>query len=210
MLTRILVLLLTISPVAFSQSFGLGIKGGALASDFLDAAGDTISQPGFSKVRYLTKDRRLIFGPMAELRLPGRVGVEADLLIKSLEFRTEAIEPVEASVKTTARSVEIPILLKYRFSDNLLRPFLGAGFSYRHLFDEKTEILSGVGLPAPTLEDQSGKGIVLAAGLELQFVLVRAAGEFRYTRWGTSSYLNTLGSVATNANQVEFLVSFGF
>jgi hypothetical protein len=190
MLVRTLVLAFAAAAAASAQGFSFGAK---LGLEALDA----FSGVEAGGVEYRPSSAGYVFGGAVELRLPLRLGVEANLLYRPIGY--SAVTP-NAAIKQTATQWQFPILLKYRLRPGLVAPFAAGGISFQHL----------TGAPsAPEAVETSATGAVFGAGLEGGFPLFRLSGELRYTRWGSSMF-RIAGADLSNQNQLELLVGVAF
>lgn len=201
---------------ASGQPLSLGVKAGTP----LNNAFRTRSSFG-----YFADRQSYTVGPMAELHLPFRLSVELDALYKPLEYGSETTTGESPNVEftsmsTTGRSLEFPLLLKYHAWDGPVKPYIGAGLSWRRVGGLKQiAITTGqtVGLlgrtetDSPTELDNSWTtGIVFSGGLELHLLMLRVSPELRYTRWGTTSFKSAAGGLLSQSNQAEFLIGVTF
>lgn len=187
---------------AFAQSpfpISLGVKGGtSLTDSFSDRTAlgvDTNSHTYSQKKDY-------IVGPMLEVHLPMRVSVEADALYRPLNLTSDyTVVPLGSTRNVrTVNTWEFPILAKYHLPFPIVKPFIEAGPSFRHVSE-----FSG---DSPHL---STKGVSAGLGVEVKALFVRVAPEFRYTHWGADSNPSTSSfNPGSNSNQVEFLVGISF
>ncbi len=201
---------------ASGQSLSLGVKAGTP----LNNAFRTRSSFG-----YFADRQSYTVGPMAELHLPFRLSVELDALYKPLEYGSETTTGESPNVEftsmsTTGRSLEFPLLLKYHAWDGPVKPYIGAGLSWRRVGGLKQiAITTGqtVGLlgrketDSPTELDNSWTtGIAFSGGVELHLLMLRVSPELRYTRWGTTSFKSAAGGLLSQSNQAEFLIGVTF
>jgi hypothetical protein len=114
----------------------------------------------------------LIIGPMVGLILPLNFSVEINALYRSLGEGTT--------------TWELPVLAKYKFTGQFLKPLIEAGPAFR----------------LPATGAISNHGVTVGGGVELSARLLKIAPEIRYTRWATD--------MLTLPNQVELLVAFHF
>lgn len=168
-----------------AQSLSVGVKAGIPLNDaFTDSNNGSPFSPTAITNRY-------IIGPQVELRLPFHLGVEADALYRHFVVNGDG-----------ASQWEFPILLKYHFKGvPLVHPFVDAGPIFNHVSD--------IRLATP---NQSTAGLALGGGLDFHALIFHLTPEVRYVRWGSQNYnLGSLNSsLASNQNQVEFLVGFTF
>lgn len=203
------VLLFCLPSLFAAGPISFGVKGGTPLTDFVDTA--TSSQRQF-----FSETQRYTVGPMVEVHLPFRLSVELDALYKEFsygQFAFAGINPFE----TSGSQWEFPLVAKYRFSGGLLRPYIGAGASYRRITDlsQVTNFLTGNGTSTTSnpseIRNRNNVGFVAEAGVELKVLFLRISPEFRFTRWGVNNFREGVtGLLETNRNQGEFLVGFTF
>jgi hypothetical protein len=189
-------LFLLMTAAAFSQPFGLGVKGGVPMTDFVNAVNS--SNPNLS---YVVNTDRYVVGPMAELRLPFGFAVEVNAL-----YRHYGFNGVSGSVSTGAW--EFPLLAKYKFKAPIVRPYVAAGVAWDKL-SGLTQTFTSV-VQTSTLNTSVTHGFVFGGGVEVKALLVRIAPEVRFTRWDDQHFLDPAGLVKSNLNQAEFLVGISF
>jgi opacity protein-like surface antigen len=193
-------ILLAFPLAATADPLAFGVKGGVPMTDLFK-----IIDSG----TYSADRQPYTLGPMVEVHLPFRISVEFDALYKTFEYRARL---EQSEVVTTGNSWEFPVLLKYRFYDGPVKPYIGAGLAWKRFGGFKRALLGG-GSPGtddpPELRDSSGGGAVLAGGLELKFLFVRVSPEIRYTRWGSTNFVD-VAKMASRVNQAEFLVGITF
>jgi hypothetical protein len=131
-------------------------------------------------------------GPMIELDLPLGFGVEFDALYGRVGYHRYFPEP-QADVKGSLW--DFPLLAKYKFPGHTFRPYVGLGWTYRHLNDLLRSATSGT------------NGFVFAGGVRIDARLLKISPEFRYTRWAVKDFVDTF---QTKRNQAEILVGFTF
>lgn len=214
MRNSILVLLFSCVP-ALAQNLSVGVKGGAPLGDAFSIASNAAA--GRS---YFQNAKRYTFGPMVEVRLPFRLGIEFDALYKRQEYGyTATAGTASVNALTKGRSWEFPLLVKYRAPFVLAYPFVGAGVSFRSLRGLKqfvTTTLPGGGSTTAQsetpeeLNEKFNKGIVLTGGLEVKPPVIRFSAELRYTRWVDHSFRGALNVFGSNQNQVEALLGLSF
>lgn len=121
------VCLLGFSSAALGQRLSLGVIGGvSLTQDFQNRRSGNV-------VAYSTP-RRWIAGGMVEVRLPLNLSVEFDALYHELELTSATVQPNGTLSSVSPSPVvtwEFPLLVKYRFSFRIMRPFVQAGPSFR-------------------------------------------------------------------------------
>jgi len=154
MWSKTIICLHVLAVAASAQSFGVGIKAGAPATE----AFTVLQNPIVS----VTETHFYTFGGYAEVRLPGGLAVELDAL-----YRTYEVQSVPA------HSWEFPVLVKHRLLPGPIKPFFDAGVSFSHLSDIKVS----------TLQHVSNYGVVVGGGIEAKIAGVRFGPEIRYTGW---------------------------
>jgi hypothetical protein len=171
----------------------VGIKGGVPVTDITEAqnygGGGSINR---------NVPHRWTVGPMLEVDLPANFGVEVNALYRKvgLESFNPSLPPAFEMIRMEASDSlwDFPVLGKYRFSGELVRPYVGGGWTYRRLGD--------------LVRFHSGShGVVVGAGATIKAAVLRISPEFRYTRWPGNDILEPL---KTRANQAEILVGLTF
>jgi hypothetical protein len=191
-----------ISSSAFAQlPFSIGLKGGvSLTNAFQDNTYSPANTSITSTIHDFSDSKDYIIGPFAELRLPFGLGVEADALYRPLSFATTSQLDTNPVSQTFSRfsTWEFPILAKYRFRLPIVKPYIGAGPSFRTTTSDTRYL--------------SNRGLAVGAGLDIKALIIHISPEIRYTRWGSDakSIANTGVPAFSNVNQVEFLVGLSF
>ncbi len=212
---RFLGLAFLFAAAAFPQNLSVGVKGGAPLGDAFSIASNATS--GRS---YFQNVKRYTFGPVVDVRLPFRLGIEFDALYKRHEYGyTASSGAASVSSLTKGRSWEFPLIVKYRAPSVVATPYVGAGVSFRSLRGLKQFVTttlpggSSVNTESSTPEELNetfNKGIVLTGGLEVKPPLIRFSAEMRYTRWVDRSFRDALNLFGSNQNQVEVLLGLTF
>jgi len=190
---------------ACSQPFSAGVKIGVPLTDFISTVTNVSS----------SVPNRFIGGVTGELRLPFGLGVEVDILYRRLHYQYTAKNPLGGLTidRTTANAWEFPLLVKYRFPMKLARPYVDAGVAFdtlSGLTDTVTETLvPSAGVNASALQNNSTKGFVMGAGVDIHALVIHLSPEIRYTRWG-AQHFNLSGVLGSNQNQAEFLLGITF
>ena len=201
---RHLLLFLLCAVSAFSQPFTAGVKVGVPLTDFIN----TVQNAGSSV------PNRFMGGVTAELLLPFGLGVEVDALYRRLHYDYTVGSPLSGITidRTTANAWEFPLLLKYRFPSKVVRPYVDGGVAFdtlSGLTNTVTQTLAPIiGTPS-ALQNNTTKGFVLGAGLDVHAIVIHLSPEIRYTRWG-SPHFNLSGVLSSNQNQAEFLLGITF
>jgi opacity protein-like surface antigen len=200
---------------AFPQGFSFGVKGGLPATDAFNT--------GSGPLRYLSDAKRYTVGPMVELRLPFRLGVEFDALYKRLDYSsTGNLVDVFTTSRTTGNSWEFPLLLKYRLTSGPIKPYVEGGVSFNRLsgFEQFTQrtffpgsrVTTSTGAPSELMNDFRS-GLALGAGLDVHALVFHVAPEIRYTHWTRDTFRDLCCSgtaLRSNDNQAEFLLGITF
>lgn len=191
--------LLCSSSAALGQPFTAGIVAGAgVTQDFQNKSLNYGTGPIF--LAYSTPKRYLI-GAMFEANLPLHLSVEVDGLYRELEYTNATLETNGTLNSVSPAPVvtwEFPILVKYRFSTKIIKPFVEAGPSFR-----SSGNLNGT---AP-----STHGFAAGVGAETRLWKMGLAPQIRFIRWARDSP-REYGSSApiTVQDQVEVSVEFFF
>ena len=203
MMSRIVLAAILCSVSAWAQPVSVGVKGG------LPIASVTQDSP----CPFCARQNRYVAGVSVEVRLPRRLAIEADGLVRRLHATYSAFQlhtPFGISGPVSGYDWELPVLLKYKARSRKLSPFAGLGPSFRHV-----GTLRGTGLrtdfslqnvpEAITFDPPKdlGIGIAAGAGVTKKLGVLRVSPEIRYTRW-TEEFFQP------NKNQVELLLGVHF
>ncbi len=200
-----------ISAVSLSaQIVSFGVKTGVILKDA------TPPQSIYSG----TSDTKLTGGPTIEFHLPHRFSIEVDALFRAYSQTSLYAFPVIppgadggtlfsgglSSTQTHIRTQEFPLLLKYRFMDGPIRPFVSVGVDVKRQTENSSFVLTCLSTAVNcrsnlgTFNDTSYHGYSVAGiGVDFKAGLVHIEPEVRYSR----------GSNPTT-NQVTALVGFRF
>lgn len=199
---------LLLATVASAQ-VSVGIKGGVPLTEAFDTVSD-------ASRGYFSKTRRYIVGPSFELGLPAGFAIELDMLYTRLQFNSiQSLPGPVSTADTSAGSFEFPLLLKKKFGEGNVRPFLDTGASYRRLWDI-SQVRSFISSRSETsnpaeLDSKNNVGFVVGAGVEIRALLIKITPEVRFTRWGVDNFRDGIGGLLkTNKNQGQFLVGISF
>jgi hypothetical protein len=188
-------LLFLAASVLAAQNISVGIRGGVPLTDAFDATRNAIG--GFENI-----PKRYTIGPTFEVRLPMRLGITFDILYKRIAY--EQIEVNNVVFTHTSNSWEFPIMLRYRFGEGNLRPFVAGGPTF-------DRISAGAVRDPVEFVKKSTAGIVLGAGVEVRALLIRVTPELRYTHRGAEHFVDAVGGLLkSNRQQAEFLVGLTF
>jgi opacity protein-like surface antigen len=183
--------LLLAVPSLPAQGFGIGIKAGVPFND-------VFNNLSYSGGRIENASGRYTFGPMFELRLPARLGIELDVLYRSARYRD--IPSTGNTAEANGQSWVFPLTLKYRFRGGLVTPYAEGGIAMRRL--------TGLGSVRDAVSGRSDSGLVLGIGLEGR-ALIRVSPQIRYTRWTVENFGGT-NQPFTNRDQIEALIGVSF
>jgi hypothetical protein len=211
-MTRCFFILLAGVAAVEAQPLSYGLKLGTPINDPAQRDSFSTSSPG-----------RWTGGPFVELHLPLRLSVEFSALLRN--SRENATRPfrwgaAQNSFLTTStdkvQTWDLPLLLKYRFTEGKFRPFIGAGGAWSHRRSEFQFFSSCLGPegscspPELSIPDQSADirkstltrfGPAASAGFDIATKHVTVSPEVRWNR--SFSGLGT-------RNQFSVLVGFSF
>ena len=196
------------AATAFSQPFSFGIKGGLPMTDFVNA----VNSQNFTSSAYTN---RYIVGPTLELRLPFGLGVEFDVLYRHFGYSTVGLATgttlTPIAKDTTSGAWQFPLLAKYRFPGKLFRPFVDAGVSWDKLSGLTQTVRNAVSTGTiAELNNDTSRGFVMGAGIDVKALVIHLSPEIRYTHWGSAHFIDPAGLISSNRNQAEFLVGITF
>jgi opacity protein-like surface antigen len=210
---RPLCLLLLSAAAAVAQPFGFGVKLGLPMNDFLDAARS-------QNLSFDTHTNRYIIGPSVELRLPAGFGIELDVLYRHFGYSSfSSISNTLTDARTSASAWEFPLVAKYKFkAAPLVHPYVEAGVSWNKLSGLTQSVTSTIASVTkssstsnpPELNQDTTRGFVLGAGLDIKVLVLHIVPQVRYTRWGAKQFIDPGGLLNSNQNQGEFLLGLKF
>ena len=208
-------LLILAAAAASAQPFSIGVKGGMPLTDFVNVV-------RAQNINDSTTTNRYILGVTGEARLPFGLGVEGDVLYRHFRYNSSSggsnLTSNITNIDTTAGAWEFPILAKYRFKGKIIRPFVDGGVAWDKLSGLTQTVKNVVATVShstttsspPELANDTTRGYVLGAGLDLKLLLIHITPEVRLTRWGAKHFIDTTGIVNSKQNQAEFLVGLTF
>src|SRR5262249_13495851 len=199
-----LVLLFLGATAAFSQPVGGGLKVGIPFTDFLDKAST-------GNLNNFKHPKRYIVGLTGELRLPFHLAIEVDALYRKMSYSGSFTGANAIDVQTHGNTWEFPLLVKYRFGSELVRPFVDGGMSWNRL-NGLTETVTTIatGGSVSRASNATVRGFVLGAGLDMKLLVFHLQPEIRYTRWGAKRYFEVGNFFDGNQSQAEFLLGISF
>ena len=195
-------LFFVLSMPAFAQGpLSFGVKGGVPLTDAFEVA-----QTG--DFGYVQDTKRWTLGPMIQLNLPVGFAVEFNAMYRRLNYNTTDVE--QRGVR--ANSWQFPLLLKYRFGDGSVRPYIAGGGAFQHITDIKqVSRILGESENTPELNERNNVGAVIAGGIQLGGGGLSISPEIRYTRWGSENFRDNFRELLRfNKNQAEFLIGITF
>jgi hypothetical protein len=181
------VFLLSIVCPGYSQFLSWGIEGGLPLNDAVNVVNNGVGTVTASTDRW-------IVGPTVQLGLPFRLSVEVDALYRSEGFN---VSSPGSLFSNSVNNWQFPFLARYDLHGGVIRPFVDAGVTYRHL-SGATDILH-----------PDGAGFTIGGGISLKLLFLRLSPEIRYTRWNNADVLNSTYATQSQ-NQADFLVGFTF
>jgi len=139
--------------------------------------------------------KRYLVGPTLEIGLPLRLSVEFDALYRREGYQgTYGNFAFTAVERERANSWEFPLLVKYRLSFPLVKPFAEVGYAPRVI---NGNIEGDYTLRVPTTQPAvhytrktdwaTSHGIVIGGGVDLGIGRVHLSPGVRYTRWNNSA-----------------------
>jgi hypothetical protein len=187
---RILLAGLLTAAAACAQGLSVGVYAGAPFRDVEQNA--TIAG-----VSYIAKSPKFTVGAGIQVNLPLHLRIELDALARGASFRASNL-----LADTNATEWRFPLILQYRFgSDSVIRPFVGIGTSFQHLYQIKNAVTSGPG----SFVSNSPAGLLIDGGLDFNLKPIRISAELRYTRQFNDGVIRL-----SELNQTDFLVGFHF
>ncbi|MEN6532115.1 MAG: hypothetical protein ABFD89_00530 [Bryobacteraceae bacterium] len=167
------------------------------------------------------ESKRYIAGPMLDVRLPLRLGVEFDALYRSFGYTSNFSSPFGYSIiRERANSWEFPLIAKYRPAMGLGKPFAGVGYSWRTVHGSRASSgrylssqMKYIDFTGSTdLDYSTTHGLVVAAGVDLDSKHICISPEFRYVHWN-EPFLDPSGTVddsyGIRSAQNEFFIMIG-
>ena len=189
-----------LTSVGLAGPLSFGIRAGVPLTDFFDSVNS-----GNFVVTSTT--HRYIVGPSLELSLPAGFGLEVDALYRRLNYNASFnLVDVFTNNQTTGNAWEFPLLVKYRVSTPLIKPYIDAGSGLRHAQRAQTNYVSTVAPNRQTttttnnpqeLKNSTTTGFVIGFGADIKALVVHISPEIRYTRWGSSHF--TIPTAARSA-----------
>lgn len=198
---RAFLLLITVTLNTFAAGpIIFGARGGA---PFTDA-----TNPLTRGLGAFSATQRYAVGPTLGVRLPFGFSVEGDALFNRQTFNFGQFAGFSAA-STHSDSWQFPVMLKFTPGHQVIAPVVGAGVTVRHLnnFGDVPSFLVGGALG----NSSNTVGFVGGAGVRFRVGPVDVTPEIRYTRWGGSSFSQSLlNLLPLNRNEASVLVGVTF
>jgi hypothetical protein len=171
-------------------SFG-AIVGVGLGDDFRPASSTLFVEHPESNT--------LIAGVSIEAALSKNLSVEVDGIYRPLHATDIPVPSYTEgrSVRFATLTWEFPILMKYRFSNSIARPFIELGPSFR--------AIGNVEITPP-----SHYGITAGTGVEFVISRLKVAPAFRFTRWAADGGSRIPDAAHAFQNQAQLLLAISF
>lgn len=197
-------LIMTVFTVpAAAQNVSFGVKAGVPVTDAF-----ILSSPASSINPYTFTTQRYTVGPTFELGLPYKLSFVTDALYKQLQYASNPFGFSTFLATTTASSWEFPLLVKSHFIGGPFRPYVDAGFSFRHVGGTTADsngTLQASQDPVELIHSWS-TGFAAGGGIDFRHGWLRFSPEVRYTRWSNGNFSSSNGMLGSNRNAVDVLV----
>lgn len=178
---------LIVLAVPAAAQLHVGVKAGAPLADVTETVGtrDWTNWPS-----------HWVLGLMVDVDLPADLGIEFNALYRRVGYEGATLDQVPP-LRWKARDEvwDFPLIAKYRLPGAVVRPYVGAGWSFRKLND-LVRLGSG------------SNGFVLSGGFRANVLVLKLSPELRYTRWTGGKEVQPV--FRARKNQVEFLVGITF
>ena len=203
---RLLVVTMFTVPAA-AQNLSFGVKAGVPVTDSFN-----LSNPTSSINNYTFTTRRYTVGPTFELGLPYKLSFVADALYKQLQYASNPFGFSTFLATTKANSWEFPLLVKSHLIGGPFRPYVDAGFSFRHVGGTTAFSNGTVQASQDPLEliHSWSTGVAAGGGVDFRYGWLRFSPEVRYTRWSNGNFSSSNGMLGSNRNAVDVLVGVTF
>ncbi|MBV8846904.1 MAG: hypothetical protein JO307_29185 [Bryobacterales bacterium] len=189
------VFIIVFSSFAAAQPIGAGIKLGTTLTDAIS------SLPSFP----IQNTNHFIVGPYVEVRLPLGLAVEGDALYQ------RGLYGNVTNGSGSGSTWQFPIVLKYKFLEGPIRPYVEGGPTFSHTADIYGELpfVAAIG-ETPFLNHRSNFGITLGGGIEVRILKLRVSPEVRYNGFTVTNIQDPSGLFHSNRNMATFTMGFGF
>jgi len=198
------ILLLTLAPPAYSQTFGLKI-GYPVSSVFQGMAADP-------RIVYSSHSRPVKVGLTAEIAIQAGLLLEIDALYSRLSYAaTDATNDPAIRFATTVNSWDVPVLVKKEFTKFRIKPFIDGGVDFRAANVDTAVNGSDTnanGGKIRTLEfvHQISPGLAAGAGIDIKFGRFHLIPEYRYARFERPNLRAPVGTFQSNLKQPAILL----
>jgi hypothetical protein len=192
---KVFLLFLISVTTAGAQALSVGVIGGAPFQDVVNSATS-------NNIQSIPKSTNFTIGPEIQVNLPLSLRLEVDALYRPYNFHLNLPSVTEAF---SGQQWRFPVLLQYRFSAPIVKPFIEGGVSFDHLSGISNAVKSAIQSGPGQFLRASNAGVVLGAGVDVKIPFVRVSGELRYTRETASDF-----ATFSNLNQAEALVAIHF
>ena len=205
---RIAFLLVASLSLAFSQSLSVGLKVGARLGDEFASTPEALHD----------ESKRYTVGPMVDVRLPFRLGIEFDALYQPVGYTVQNFDFDFFTSRERSNSWEFPIIAKYRLPGAVrAAPYVGVGYAPRVVYGSRVDGVIEYDLQGRIIAVSSTKldtnydtthGLVIEGGFKIPVSHFHISPEIRYTRWN-KPFLNVGGlhgfGYSSQQDQVEVL-----
>jgi hypothetical protein len=216
-------LLLAAASSAFAQRISVGIKAGVPLTGLLRTEHNEVP----------TQARRYTAGPVVDIGLPLRFGVEFGALYKRFDQQSytvtttgftiideETSEPIQqtAGISAVGHSWEFPVAVQYYFFKSAIRPYVEGGVSLNRLsnvYSFQNVSINFRQLPftyAPLRGSFIRVGPLFGMGVDVNLHGIQVTPGLRYTHYNKLSALTACssGPGCGGSTAVDFLVGFTF
>ena len=155
-------------------------------------------------VRGISSSKTYVVGPTIGVRLPLGFSVEGDALYNRQNLNLGQFGGFSGG--THSESWEFPVMAKFTAGRGMIAPVFGAGVSVRHInnFGSVPSYLFGS-------TDANTVGWVAAGGFQFRAGPAYITPEFRYTRWQSSSFAQSIiDSFVPGRNAAQVLIGITF
>src|SRR5262249_35752204 len=194
---------------SFAQPVSFGIKAGVPLTGLLPSATFYYGSPLQTQTQ-----QQYAIGPVMEIRLPRQFGLEIGVTYKRIKqefpvvtltgFTIICPDPPDCenggtqrtfqsqNVSKSARSLDVPVALRYHFSLPSIRPYVEGGYSYNHISRILTPDFPVYNpynprvpqiIEDPTLTTLNRIGILFGSGVEFKLPLIDVAPGIRYVHY---------------------------
>jgi hypothetical protein len=217
---------------SFAQPVSFGIKAGVPLTGLLPSGIGPVPFYYGSPLQAQTQQQYAI-GPVMEIRLPRQFGLEIGVTYKRIKqefpvvtltgFTIICPDPPDCenggtqrtfqsqNVSKSARSLDVPVALRYHFSLFSIRPYVEGGYSYNHISRILTPDFPVYNpynprvpqiIEDPSLTTLNRIGILFGSGVEFKLPLIDVAPGIRYVHYdkGRPNTADFLVGVTLNSN----------